>query len=253
MKKVEIITNCPSCSSELERIKDQLFCRSNTCIATQAKKVSHFSKTIRIMGLGEKTIEKLGIETIPDIYEIIKNKEHINKTIGDKLADKLVQEIENSKQTNLSKILPAFSIPLIGSVAAKKLNKVVDTIDEITFDVCKKAGLGEKATSNLLQWIESTYPIFKDLPLQFEVMSQRTESETQDKNIKVCITGKLRDYRSRDLASTFLESKGITVVSGVSKSLDYLINEDNKPSSKLSKANEYNIPVVSIEKLLEEI
>jgi DNA ligase (NAD+) len=250
MKKVKIITECPSCSYQLTRVKDQLFCKNNECLATQGKKVLHFLKAMKIKGLGEKTVEKLCIESIHDIYNM--EEVFIKNTIGDKLGDKLVIEIQQSKQTNLEKVLTAFSIPLIGSTAAKKLNKVVSEIDNITFEICKEVGLGDKAAQSLIDWIVSIYPKYKDLPLDLEANST-SESQTNKINTKVCITGKLEDYRSRELASSYLESKGITIVSGVSKTLDYLVCEDNKPSSKLSKANSYGIPIISIKNLIEEI
>jgi len=249
MKKVKIISKCPSCDSVLERVKDQLFCRNSDCGGSQERKVVHYCKSRKIIGLGEKTIEKLGIETIEDVYSI--QPELIIDIMGQKLGDKLISEIEKSKQVTVEKLLPAFSIYLIGTVASKKLYKVANTIEEITFETCKKAGLGTKATESLIKWIELSYPQFKELPFHF--VSRATSTEPKSQNIKVCITGKLNDYSSREVASRFLESKGITVVSGVSKSLDYLITEDNKPSSKLSKANSYNIPVVTISHLIEDI
>lgn len=250
MKKVKIITNCPSCGDSLERVKDQLFCRNADCGATQSKRVLHFIHTMKIKGLGEKTIEKLNIDTIEAVYSL--SPELIINVMGQKLGEKLVIEIENSKETTLEKVLPSFSIPLIGKTAAKKLNTAVSTIEDITFDICKSVGLGDKASNYLMNWIIESYPSYKNLPLNFTKF-EANPSTSKSRNIKVCITGKLSDYSSRGLASTYLESEGITVVSGVSKTLNYLINEDNKPSSKLSKASAYNIPVVSIKQLIEEI
>ena len=249
MKKVMILSKCPSCGVELERVKDQLFCRNTNCGATQSKRVLHFIKTMKIKGLGEKTIEKLGIDNIEDVYNL--TKELLIDIMGEKLGEKLYLEIEVSKQTNLEKILPAFSISLIGKTAATKIYDVVNKMEEITFDICKNAGLGDKAATSLTTWLTNDYPEFKDLPLQF--IARANSTVTKSRNIKVCITGKLNDYSSRELASSFLKSKGITVVTGVSKTLDYLINEDNKPSSKLSKANTYSIPIIIINQLIEEI
>ena len=247
MKKVKIIEKCPECSSNLVREKDQLFCRNKNCTATMFKRVMQFVKSMKIKGLGEKTVEKLDIRNYADIYNL--NKDEVVSVIGEKLTDKLFVEIEQSKQTSLEKFLPAMSIQLIGGTAARKINRKCTHPDDITFDICKEVGLGDKAAIYLVDFIEETWPSLKDLPLSFEANTSSSES----RNIKICITGKLNDYRSRGLASSFLESQGFTVVSGVSKTLDYLINEDNKPSSKLSKANEYNIPIVSIKQLLEEI
>jgi len=249
MKKVKILSKCPSCGFPLQRVKDQLFCRNNNCGATQSKRVLHFIKTMKIKGLGEKTVEKLGIDTIEDVYNL--SKEIMIDVMGEKIGEKLFIEIETSKETNLEKLLPAFSISLIGKTAATKIYDVVNKMEEITFDICKSAGLGDKAANSLMNWLDHEYPEFKDLPLQF--IARTNSIVTKSRNIKVCITGKLNDYSSRELASSFLKSQGITVVTGVSKTLDYLINEDNKPSSKLSKASTYDIPVISINQLIEEI
>lgn len=248
-EKVKIIENCPSCGAALERVTDQLFCRSNSCTATQGKKVLHFAKTMKIKGLGEKTLEKLELETIRDIYCL--SKETLIDVLGDKIGTKLFNEIEFSKVTTIEKILPAFSIPLIGSTAARKVYAVRDKLEFISFDICKTAGLGDKASDNLANWLIDNYSVYKDLPLTY--LGRANTPITKSANIKICITGKLDDYSSRSLATTFLEGKGITVVSSVTKTLDYLINEDNKPSSKLSKANSYTIPVVTIKQLIEEI
>jgi len=203
---------------------------------------------MKIKGLGEKTVEKLGIDSIEDVYNL--SRGIMIDVMGQKIGEKLFLEIENSKETNLEKLLPAFSITLIGKSAATKLYEVVNKMEEITFDIAKNAGLGDKATQSLMNWLETDYPEFKDLPLNLN--ARASSIVTKSRNIKVCITGKLNDYSSRELASSFLKSQGITVVSGVSKTLDYLINEDNKPSSKLSKAKSYNIPVVTIKQLIEE-
>lgn len=247
--KVRIINECPSCGALLTRITDQLFCKNKDCDATQVKKVQHYAKTMKIKGLGEKTIEKLGFNTLEDIY--CANVNYVVETLGEKVGMKVLGEIEFSKDTTISKFLPSLSISLIGNTAARKVAQVVPDLQSITLDTCKTAGLGDKASNNLVRWLEENYSVYEKLPLRFksEVSSQSTKSQ----NIKVCITGKLDDYSSRDLASTFLREKGITVVTGVSKTLNFLINEDNKPSSKLSKADSYGIPIVTIKHLIEEI
>ena len=248
MNKVKIIKNCPACDSVLERVEDQLFCRNSGCSATNSKKVEHFAKAMKIKGLGEKTIEKLGIETIEDIYTL--TEAHVSATIGEKLSVKLLAEIEFSKKTTIDKLLPAFSIRLIGNSASVKLAQIAESIGSITSGLCKKAGLGDIATQSLMKWIENDYPLLKTLPLNIVA---NTSPLVESRGIKVCMTGKLNEFSSRGLATSYLSGKGITVVSGVTKAVNYLINEDNKPSSKLSKAMEYNIPIVTIKQLIEEI
>ncbi len=70
---------------------------------------------------------------------------------------KLVDELERSKSAPLNVLLPAFSIPLIGKTASEKLSKVCEDIEEIDYDLCRKAGLGEKSTASLLNWLEMEF------------------------------------------------------------------------------------------------
>ena len=61
---------CPSCDSKLVWESDILYCRNPDCSAKNAKIVEHFAKTLKIKGLGPKSIEKLGLESISDIYSM---------------------------------------------------------------------------------------------------------------------------------------------------------------------------------------
>ena len=82
--KIEIPTTCPSCESKLERVKDQLFCRNPNCGETQLKKVVNYAKVMKIKGLGEKTVEKLDLRSISDIYSLTLSA--ASAAIGEKLA-----------------------------------------------------------------------------------------------------------------------------------------------------------------------
>ena len=117
---IEIPEVCPSCGTSLELVNDQLFCNNTSCPAKNSKIVEGFAKTLRIKGLGPKTINKLGLVCIEDIYEL--TEELIKERLGsEKIAKKLIHEIGVSKNANLQDLLPAFAIPLFGSTASQKL------------------------------------------------------------------------------------------------------------------------------------
>ena len=120
MREIVPPTNCPACNSELEFVNDQLFCLSTTCSAKSAKRLEHFAKTLKIKGLGPSTIDRLGLNDYDDIYYL--SQVEISSLLdSEKLGTKLHTEIQNSKSVNLLTLLPAFSIPLIGSSATNKL------------------------------------------------------------------------------------------------------------------------------------
>ena len=242
-------TSCPTCDSMLELVKDQLFCRNNECEAKSSKLIEHFAKTLKIKGLGPKTIEKLPLNSISDIYSI--SKEEISSGIGEKLGEKLFQQIEKSKSVDARTLLPAFSISLIGNTASKRLFSKISNIKDITPTSVVSAGLGPKSCANLLNWYHSE---FKDnleyLPFSFRADVQEQTAESIGKS--VCITGKLNDFKNRTLAKEYLEPLGFTVTSSVTKKTDYLVDEEGRKSSKSTVAENYGIPILTIKEILRK-
>lgn len=239
-------TNCPSCDSILIREKDQLFCRNKGCEAQSFKRIEHFAKVMKIKGLGEKTIEKLYLEDLEDIYTI--ESEYIIECIGEALGSKLVQEIEKSKSAPVEQVIASFSIPAIGEGSSRKLTTNKINFWDLTAAECKAAGLGEVATSKLLFWIADNQK-YKTLPLNF--ISDNIVPTNNNTKGTVCITGKLSDFKNRSEAAKFLESFGYKVVDSISKTVNYLVNEAGENSSKTDKATKYGIPTVTIKQLTE--
>ena len=68
MEKIQVPSNCPSCNSILEWVNDLLFCKNKDCSTRSAKKIQHFAKTLYIKGLGPRSIEKLGLNSVVDMY-----------------------------------------------------------------------------------------------------------------------------------------------------------------------------------------
>lgn len=236
---IEEPTECPCCSYPLEKVKDQLFCRNTACEAQTFKKVEHFAKTIGIKGLGPKSIGKLQLSEVTELFYL--DEAEVVEALGQKVATKLLDEIERAKVSSLETVIAAFSIPLIGNTAAKKLCTVIQDINEITQETCKLAGLGDKATQNLLTWLETEYQELKEfLPFSFKNSSSKIASgET------VCITGKLKSFNKKADAEVALNAAGFTLVDAVTKSTKYLVDEGNVGSSKREKAEKYGITIIT--------
>ena len=239
--KIQIPTKCPCCDYQLERVNDQLFCRNGACSAQLNKKLEHFCKTLGIKGMGEKTLQKLNLADLTELFYL--DRDSAIEALGsEKIVDKLLGEIERAKTAPLATVIASFSIPLIGGTAGSKLAKVVSNLDEITAETCKLAGLGDKATSNLISWLESEYQEMKEfLPFTFETQS----SSLPDDAKTICITGKLKSFKTKAEATNILTSLGFKVSDNVTKTTDYLVDEENKNSSKRIKADEYNIEIIS--------
>jgi NAD-dependent DNA ligase len=239
--KIQIPTNCPCCNSVLETVNDQLFCRNPNCDAQLGKKLEHFCKTLGIKGMGPKTVEKLELRDITELYFL--DLETVAVALNsERLANKLLDEIDKSKTSDLATVLAAFSIPLIGSTASEKIAAVVGSLDELTEEKCKQAGLGDKATANLMNWFETEYNELKEF-LPFSFSSHKT---TVSGNMgTVCITGKLKSYKTKQEAKTALENLGYKVVETVTKTLDFLVDEAEDGSLKRKKADSYGITIIN--------
>ena len=240
--KINPPTNCPCCNHLLVRVENQFFCRNISCSAQVNGKLQHFTKTLGIKGFGEKTVEKLDLASIAELYYL--DRADIVAALGsEKIADKLLDEIERSKVADLATVIASFSIPLIGRTAGQKLATVVKSIEEITPETCKTAGLGEKATYNLVTWIANEYAELKDF-LPFKFGTQSVASVNEDSEV-VCITGKLKSFKTKAEATTILTSLGFKVSDSVNKNTTYLVDEDGKNSLKRQKADDYNVIIIT--------
>ena len=249
--RIEIPTECPCCDYPLELVNDQLFCRNTACSAQLNKKVEHFCKTLGIKGMGSRTVEKLGLSDITELFYL--DSEQVVESLGsEKVALKLLDEIERSKSADLATVIVSFSIPLVGSTASKKLCEVVTSVDEISYDTCKQAGLGDKVTQNLVAWLETDFQEMREF-LPFSFKSQKSSSTNNNKQA-ICITGKLSSYKTKAEAYKALEEAGYTPVESVTKVTNYLVDEEDKGSSKRKKAESLGITIITnLNNFLKEI
>lgn len=251
MKQIIPPTECPACSSTLELVNEQLFCRNPKCPAQWDKKLEGFASALKIKGLGPATISKLAVESLPELYKLtvsdIQDRIH-----SEKLAEKLYDELQKSKSSKLVDILPAFSIPLIGRSASQKLCDRISNIEDISEKSCTEAGIGPKASANLVNFMETEfYPNrYKDtLPFNWN----NKISVKKEVTGVVCISGKLKSYPTKAHATKVLESYGYVVKSSLTKECTHLINESGIESAKTQTARDRGVLIVTnIKHLIEE-
>ena len=235
--------NCPACGSILEWEKDQLFCIHTNCGGRTHKMVEHFAKTLKIKGLGPRTIEKLEITSIFDLYQLPLEM-MIVALNSEKLAVKLYREIQASTKVDLVDLLPAFSIKLIGRTASTKICEVIDSFEELTELKCGEAGLGPKATNNLLDWLIEEYTDGYDR-LPFSYKTKVSKKDVKDIKGIICISGKLKSYSTKAAAKNILESKGFIVKSSLTKDVNILVNESGINSAKTQTAQERGVTIIT--------
>jgi NAD-dependent DNA ligase len=217
-----------------------LFCKNTSCGTKIHKKLEHFAKTLKIKGLGPKAIEKLGVTTSQELYLLTKD-DLVSILESEKIGVKLFAEIQVSKNVPMNVVLPALSIPLIGNTAAKKLATVCDTVHDINTDTCESAGLGPKATDNLLSYLEKNTDLL-DHPFSFKF--EKPQVVLAQKGV-VCISGKLKSYKTKAEAAEILQQKGYDIRASLTRDVTVLVNESGIESQKTQKARDAGVQIIT--------
>ena len=243
--------SCPSCGASLEWRSDLLYCNNDLCGAQVSKRLEHWGKTVKIKGLGPRTIEKLEVENLHELYDLTQ-EDIIEKLSSEKLGEKLYVELQNSKTAPMNAVLPAFSIPLIGKSATEKLSKYLTYIFELRLDKCQKAGLGPKATENLMDWYELEFiPFLQDLPLNWKFEKKEPVRYSRG---TICFSGKLTSFKTKAEAEDILTRKGYVVKNSLTKDVSILVNESGIESAKTRQAQQRGITIVTnLRELIGEI
>ena len=233
---------CPSCESSLEWKNDMLYCTNILCPAQIQKRIEHFARSLKIKGLGPKSIEKLGLTSLLDIYNL--SYYNIKCALSsEKLAIKLLREINHSRKASMNDVLPAFSIPLIGKTAATKLSSKIKSLFDLDEDKCKAAGLGPKATESLLSWYSDEFEgSLKKLPFDWQFQTPKIATETKG---AVCISGKLSSFKTKAEATKALSYAGYVVKTSLTKDVIFLVNESGIESAKTKEARERGITIIT--------
>lgn len=250
---------CPSCHSKVEIVDIRILCRNESCPVRVRESILNFVKKIGIDDLNEKRIDEMinkGIVTdISDIYKLTRDDLFKLDKVKDKLADKLLLNIESKKSVPLVNFMASLGI---SGGAYNKCEKVVhsgyETLDKfmsITEDqLLQIDGFAEKSAHDFYASFQEKTPLIKRLLKSGVEVVSEVKKETKVSGIKICITGALSEKRST-IEDNIRASGGI-VVSSVSKNTDLLVtNEQTSDSSKFKKATELGIKIVNEQELKE--
>lgn len=227
---IDIPQSCPCCASKLVRVKDQLFCRNAECGETATKRVVNYAKKRKIKGLAEKSIIKVNIKSVAEIYTI--GQGLLEAALG-KNGTKIHLEIEKSLKTTLSDLIGSLSIPLVGRTTAKKI--VGNSLDDLDY-----SALPPKAKENFVRWRTSTeYIELLNLPFEFIEVIQPVDTIKGS----ICITGSFKGY-NRTSIKELAESKGWKVTTTVTKNTNLLLADKPSETSKYKKAVELGINII---------
>ena len=265
-KDFVMISNCPMCHEPLVKKEGQVdyFCPNPNCPARNINSLIHYVSrdAMNIEGLGDEIVEELYnlgfVKRIPDFYDLKSKKDALLEYdgYGEQSINKILENIENSKQNGLARVLYAIGIPGIGSKTAKILshrfgnidalmNSDIDTLEEIP-------DIGNTLATNIFEYFKDHRDFITELK-NIGINMNEIDGERKVNDLitgkKFVITGTINDY-SRNEIRDILESYDGIVSESVSKNTDVVIVGD-APGSKYDKALKLNINIWNEEKLKE--
>ena len=263
-KRFMIPDTCPVCGAKTEREKDtaDIKCTSPNCPAQLERHIINFvgRDAMDIKGFGTVYIEELVrggyIKDIADVYSLKNYREELIEKgiIGkEKNTDKLLDTIEKSKENDAYKLLTGFGIPNVGKAAAKSIMKHFKSIEKLSHasmdELQDVNDIGEVSAECIRRFFlnETNKQILARLQ-EAGVNMTAEETEVLESPISgktVVVTGTLPTLGRKE-AQELIEKYGGKASGSVSKKTDYVLAGE-AAGSKLTKANELGIPVLTEE------
>lgn len=251
-------SHCPSCSMPVHQVEGEVTtrCLNPFCPSIINESLKHFvsKRAMNIDKLGDKIIEQLTreglVKSFSDIYTLSKNDLLALERQGEKSASRLIDSIEASKSTTLSRLIYALGIRFVGEATAKSIANHYGTLDRFLktseTELLTISDIGPKVASSIMNFLN-------DPQMRKEVdrlLRQGLEIQAPPKKpahgpllgATIVVTGTLP--LDRDKVKDLITQSGGKSSSSVSKKTSYvLVGED--PGSKATKAQELGVPILS--------
>ena len=261
---------CPVCGNILSREEDtaDIYCLSPECPAQLTRTISYFTSIncMNIMGLGETLVDALVKEgylsSYADIYALqdYRSELILKGIIGkEKNTDKILANIEKSKNNSPIRLLTGLGIRNVGKQTAKELFKNFNSLDEIISAPVEKLvsinDIGLTTAEDIRQFFDNPLNLeiigkFKEYGLNMVIADNEMKS-SKLAGLTIVVTGTLNNYGRKEITDV-IEANGGKCSGSVSKKTDYLIAGE-AAGSKLDKARELGVKIISEEEFKEMI
>ena len=261
--------NCPICGSKLAKKEEEsaYYCINASCDARKIEGLIHYASrdAMNLTGFGDRIVEdfyNMGyLKNISDYYSLKNYKDELKvfEGFGEKSISNLLNEVENSKQKSLEKLLFALGIRYVGSKTAHILAKFYHNIDNLMnahYEELEKIDdIGKTISKSVYNYFQNEENIalinkLKSFGINMEYLGE-LEIDNNFLNKTFVLTGSLNSI-TRDKATQIIEKKGGKTSNSVSKNTDIVIVGENA-GSKLAKAQELNIQTWTEEEFLSHI
>lgn len=264
-------TNCPECNTELVRTEGDAkhYCPNEFGCAPQITgRIQHFisRKAMDIDGLGGETVDLLRkeglIQNYADLYDLKVAQVIPLERMAEKSAQNMISGIEKSKEIPFEKVLFALGIRFVGETVAKKLAKHFKSIDNLmkaTFEeLINVDEIGDRIAQSIIEFSSNDGNInlinrLKEVGVQLEVSAESLENQTNKLKGQIFVVSGVFHQMSRNELKKAIEDNGGKVSSSISKKTNFIVAGDNMGPSKLTKAQDLGITIISEQDFIDKI
>ena len=255
---------CPVCGAPVSRDPDgaAIRCTGAECPAQRLRNLTHFASrnAMDIDGLGPAVLNQLIesglVKTAADLYTLQPRDIAQLDRMGEKSAQNAVDAIAASRENDLWRLINALGIRQVGDKAAKVLASHFGTFDKLSEASVEELtaidDVGPITADYIRRWMDD--PQSKDLieRLRTVGVNMTCKDEILDTRLSgmtFVLTGALERF-TREEAGEMIEKRGGKSSGSVSKKTTYVVAGENA-GSKLRKAQELGIPVLTEDEFLE--
>ena len=283
-------THCPVCETGLVKPEDEAVtrCPNPDCMAKLREGLLHFAarRAMRIDGLGEALVNQLTsprikrdskgeivtgengdpvklpplVRNLADIYSLSEHREDLIQLerMGAKSVDKLLEQIETSKQAGLARLVYGLGLRHVGERTAAILANRYVSMEKLASadrtELSQVFEIGDVVAASVHDWFQQSRN--KKLLMRLEEAGVKMDiSQAPGERVERVFEGKqfvltgTFPTMKRDEAKDFIEARGGRITGSVSKKTDFVVAGED-PGSKLTKAQELEINIIDEEKLI---
>lgn len=271
------IGHCPECNTPLIRKEGEAnhYCPNEYACPPQIKgRIEHFisRKAMNIDSLGEGKIELLFdkglIKDVSDLYKLqyadlfglekilptLNGKKERTLSFKEKTVENILKGIEESKSISFERVLFGIGIRYVGETVAKKLASHFKTMEKLIMadfeELISVDEIGDKIAQSIIDFFSynRNIELIKNLylsGLQLSLQESEMKNISEKLNGKSFVVSGVFQNHSRDEIKSLIEKHGGKNVSSISKKTDYVLAGENMGPSKLAKAENLGVTIIS--------
>ncbi|WP_019593992.1 NAD-dependent DNA ligase LigA [Thioalkalivibrio sp. ALM2T] len=270
-RAIEMPAACPECDSHIERTEGEVVARCTgglVCPAQRREALKHFvsRRAMDIEGFGEKIIEQLAdggiVQSPADLFALDAERLEALERVGPKLAENLVNALEQARETTLARFIFALGIREVGEVTARNLAEYygdLDTLMQADAEALQEVpDVGPIVAEHIANFFAEPHNLdviraLREAGVHWPDPPRREAAETGDDaplaGRTYVLTGSF-DAMTREEAKAELEARGAKITGSVSKKTTAVIAGAD-PGSKVTKAESLDIPILGPDDLAE--